>query len=309
MAKFPLIRDALLAKRSRLECFYLAGFVMGTATAIRLVLEPYVPNMPFLTYLPSVMIIALVTDWRWGAAVSVASAILGASLFGSSSTFYIQFFAFLIVSSIVVGVAELLRRLVADLEVAKKAAEHQTDELLHRVGNTLAIVQAIATQTLRISNPDEFPEAFRSRLLALGNAYTLLRKVAVNRCRLRTIVLEACSPFCGRQTLELRGPDCHLPAQSCVPLLLFLHELAANAVMHGALTVPGGRIAVTWVVDEQGKAVVTWKEVGGPPDAATTGKDMGALFLRTQNGLTDVKVVHETSGIHCVIVIEGAELD
>lgn len=281
---------------------------MGTATAIRLVLEPFVPNMPFLTYLPSVMVIALVTDWRWGAAVSVASAILGASLFRGSATFYVQFVSFLIVSAFVVGIAEMLRRLVAELEVAKKAAEYKADELLHRVDNTLAIVQAIATQTLRLSNPDEFPEAFRSRLVALSKAHTLVRKVAVNRCSLRTLVLEACYPFCDRQSLRLSGPDCHLPAQSCVPLLLCLHELAAKAVTHGALTAAGGCISVTWAIDEQGRAIVTWKEDGGPPVTPLIANGMEVDLLRTHSGLADVKVIYLPAGIQCVIVIEGADL-
>ncbi|MEO5706993.1 MAG: HWE histidine kinase domain-containing protein [Alteraurantiacibacter sp.] len=308
MTKFPLIRHALLAKRTQLECFALAGLLVGGATALRLAVDHVIPNMPFITYFPCVMIMALLTDWRWGAPVSVVSAILGASLFSGSTTFGLQFVAFLIISAIFITIAELLRRLIAELEVARQVAEYQSDELLHRVGNTLAVVQTIAAQTLRHSAPDEFMDAFGSRLRALDKAHTLLRKMAVGRCSLSMLVLESCQPFCDRRTLKPSGPDCHLPAQSCVPLMHCLHELATNAVMHGALTAPGGRIAVSWVIDEEGRATVTWNEEGGPPVAPPTRKGMGTGLLRSQSGLADVKLIYATAGVRCVIVIDGAEL-
>ena len=93
-----------------------------------------------------------------------------------------------------------------------------------------------------------------------------------------------------------------------IPLMLCLHELATNALKYGALSVPGGRILVTWVLDEQNRAVLTWIEEGGPQVAPPTRKGMGTGLLRGQNGLADVEVIYASAGVRCVIIIEGAEL-
>jgi two-component sensor histidine kinase len=46
-------------------------------------------------------------------------------------------------------------------------------------------------------------------------------------------------------------------------LILALHELATNAVAHGALSTPGGTVSVTCKDTSEG-AVVEWMEPGGP---------------------------------------------
>ncbi len=55
------------------------------------------------------------------------------------------------------------------------------------------------------------------------------------------------------------------PAQA-LALAMALHELATNALKHGALSVPEGRVATTCRADD-GAQVVEWAERGGPPIA------------------------------------------
>jgi two-component sensor histidine kinase len=48
-----------------------------------------------------------------------------------------------------------------------------------------------------------------------------------------------------------------------------VHELATNACAHGALSVPGGRLSVTWrlegpATDPGQRLVLHWVESGGP---------------------------------------------
>jgi two-component sensor histidine kinase len=47
------------------------------------------------------------------------------------------------------------------------------------------------------------------------------------------------------------------------------HELATNAAKHGALSVPGGRVAVSWRLEDGAPGVLRlrWAETGGPPVA------------------------------------------
>ncbi len=65
-----------------------------------------------------------------------------------------------------------------DITERKRAEERQrllAGELQHRVKNTLALVQAIASQTLRGANDvNEMREAFAARLISLGRAHDIL---------------------------------------------------------------------------------------------------------------------------------------
>ncbi|MEJ1969304.1 MAG: hypothetical protein WDN03_11830 [Rhizomicrobium sp.] len=56
-------------------------------------------------------------------------------------------------------------------------------------------------------------------------------------------------------------------------LALGIHELATNAIKHGALSVPEGRASFAWTVTQidDGKRVeMRWKETGGPPPSPPT---------------------------------------
>jgi two-component sensor histidine kinase len=65
----------------------------------------------------------------------------------------------------------------------------------------------------------------------------------------------------------LDGPRVMLPAGAAQPLAMAVHELATNATKHGALSVPGGRISISWTVEggPAGTLRLRWAESGGPP--------------------------------------------
>jgi PAS domain S-box-containing protein len=75
-------------------------------------------------------------------------------------------------------VIEVLSRTAAIAIEAKRAERQErllVEELSHRVKNTLATAQSLATQTLRKSaSPELFAAAFSGRLAALAKAHTLL---------------------------------------------------------------------------------------------------------------------------------------
>ena len=105
-------------------------------------------------------------------------------------------------------------RVVQDVTERKEAEERQKlliDELNHRVKNTLATVQSLATQTARgTESPEEFRHAFEGRLIALSQAHDQLTRRHWKSADLRDIVEGATSPHLGRGAgphLHRRRPD------------------------------------------------------------------------------------------------------
>jgi two-component sensor histidine kinase/CheY-like chemotaxis protein len=135
------------------------------------------------------------------------------------------------------------------------------------VKNTLATIQAIASQSLRKSaTPQDFVLSFNGRVQALARAHDLLVQRKMRGAMLRDLLREqvALGPVdVGR--ISLSGPDVMLGARIAVQLALVLHELATNARKHGALSVADGRLSIAWSIEmlQRGRELLlTWQETG-----------------------------------------------
>jgi PAS domain S-box-containing protein len=72
-----------------------------------------------------------------------------------------------------IGAAKVARD-ITERKLAEETQRLLMDELNHRVRNTLATVQAMASQTLRrVKNPNEFVPTFLGRIQSLADAHTL----------------------------------------------------------------------------------------------------------------------------------------
>jgi PAS domain S-box-containing protein len=170
-------------------------------------------------------------------------------------------------------------RVLHDITERKRAEERRAllvAELNHRVKNTLAVVQSLAVQTAR-GAPDlpAFSSAFQARLIALARAHDLLTREDWTGAPLDAVVRAALAPLAvGRARLDLSGcaSGAVLPPGAALALAMALHELATNALKHGALSVPEGRVSVACTAsdaaDGGSSPVVEWTERGGPPVAA-----------------------------------------
>ncbi len=161
-----------------------------------------------------------------------------------------------------------------DISERKRAEEHQrllTGELQHRVKNTLALVQAIASQTFRNApDPDAAREAFAARLISLGRAHDILTRSSWTEAPIIEVVEGALAVHRGAATARIRasGPGVLLGAKAGLSLALSLHELATNAVKYGALSNEAGSVDLRWHVVHEGEVprfCLTWTEQGGPP--------------------------------------------
>ena len=189
-----------------------------------------------------------------------------------------------------------------DLTERKQAEERQyllTQELNHRVKNTLAIVQSIAGQTLR-NAPDlsSAGEALDRRIESMGRAHDLLTARTWTGANLADIVVRALNSFSPQATIS--GPALDVSPKHTLALSLALHELATNATKYGALSSPTGRVHVKWAVTE-GMLQLDWEEDGGPPVAAPVRGGFGSrlidILVRDLGG--DLKLTYEPSGVRC----------
>lgn len=161
-----------------------------------------------------------------------------------------------------------------DISDVKRAEEHQrllTGELQHRIKNTLAMVQAIANQTLRSATDlDEAREAFAGRLISLGRAHDILTQVSWTAAPIGEVIEGALCVHRQNSVPRIRisGPNVLLAAKPALSLALALHELATNAAKYGALSNESGTIDLRWHVvheAEEPRFCLTWSEQAGPP--------------------------------------------
>ena len=178
-------------------------------------------------------------------------------------------------------------------------------ELSHRLKNTLAMVQAIASQTLR--NAPDFEtakEALAARLIALGKAHDILLTGARESAGIAAVIAGALAIHDDGQAgrLALDGPAIEVGPKAALSLALMIHELATNAVKYGALSVPGGRVAVTWSLEPDAVVRMLWTERGGPAVAPPTRKGFGSRLI--ERGLAgavggSVGLAYEPEGVVC----------
>src|ERR1700748_825500 len=150
------------------------------------------------------------------------------------------------------GVVQGFVKIVRDQTERRQAEERQailTQELAHRVKNTLAVVQAISSQTLRDQVPFAIArEAFNARLMALSRAHDVLMRGSWTTASLRELVESAAHLHGGgdEKRFHVAGPDVRIGPAAALAFALVLHEMCTNAAKYGALSVSHGRVSVLW---------------------------------------------------------------
>jgi two-component sensor histidine kinase len=141
------------------------------------------------------------------------------------------------------------------------------DEVKHRVGNLLGVAQAMLRQTAADSaTVEELVERFGLRLRSLAGSQQLLVREGSQAATLREVVDAQLGHFAGEgaSQLTVEGPALKLEDTAVLHIGMALHELATNAAKYGALSVPEGRVRVSWAAAD-GRCHLRWRESGGPP--------------------------------------------
>ena len=209
-------------------------------------------------------------------------------------------------SGTVVGASKVARD-VTERKQAERLQHLLVEELNHRVKNTLATVQAIASQSLlRARSPADFSASFEGRIQALAKAHTLLTETRFQGAEVMELVREQVRLGTANDSrISCSGPVLVLDAQTTVHLALVLHELATNARKYGALSVPAGHLSVTWEMRTNGgrNLLLHWKESDGPTVSAPSTRGFGSTLieqtLQTHGG--EASIHYGAHGVTCDI--------
>lgn len=194
---------------------------------------------------------------------------------------------------------------VSDAHKASERTRQLLRELNHRVKNTLAMIQSLARQSMNGSrDPERFIESFSGRLQTLSEAHGLLSDRDWSGIWLDELVRGQVAPYAtATPQIAIKGEDVYLPPDHALGLGIVLNELASNAAMHGALSVPEGRATISWTIEGASprRLNLRWTESGGPPVSANARPGSGTRLIR--HGLN--KVID--SNVELELLPSGAE--
>ena len=170
---------------------------------------------------------------------------------------------------------------ITDRKESEAHRQLLTQELGHRIKNTLATVQSIVSQTVRSGDyPSEISTLINQRIDALGGAHDVLTGKALDQATLLETAARALKPFRGEGgRINIVGRDSvQMTSQASTAITMALHELATNAVKYGALSNANGSVDVDWSLSDD-MFVMTWTESGGPVVAEPTRSGFGSRMI------------------------------
>jgi PAS domain S-box-containing protein len=182
-------------------------------------------------------------------------------------------------------------------------------ELRHRLQNLVTLAGALASQSFSRegTRPEELQD-YLSRLRALSQATSLMFRGEAESVEVTDLLRGVLAPYQRGDSgpVTLSGPEIRIPGRHVTPLAMAVHELATNAVKHGALSVPGGRVSVRWALDASGSPLrLDWEEVGGPAvnEPPETGFGLKLLRKTLFNAPDGVEIDFRPPGLTCHIYL------
>lgn len=214
--------------------------------------------------------------------------------------------------SMVMDGERMVLSLVRDISERREWARVQrlmTRELLHRVKNSVAVIQSLVRLTApRARSMEEFVASLSGRLSAMAAAHDLLSEMHWRGADLGELLAKQLAHYSSgkEQRLQMAGPKVRLPQQYTVPLALALHELGTNAAKHGSLSSPTGRVELTWTFTRgpRDHLSILWRESGGPPVVRPSSTGFGSTLI--ERGLPGARVErrYEPGGLVCTIELD-----
>lgn len=206
--------------------------------------------------------------------------------------------------------------LFLDMTEQRQAEQRQQllmRELDHRVKNNLASVLALLDQTAASTRDiGEFRSKFAARVKAMARTHEMLARAKWSGVDLADLTRLSIAPYIVDQShrVSINGCPVTVRPRPALPVALAFHELATNAIKHGSLATPEGRIAVTWA-RVGARVSIEWSETDGPPAPPPEHFGTG---LRLVRGLIEFELGGTVNfrfappGLVCTISLEAATL-
>ena len=199
---------------------------------------------------------------------------------------------------------------VTDRRRTQEAYDILNRELAHRMKNLFSVVISLVNMTSE-HRPEaqDFVASFQARLNTFAATHEALMKAEWHAIPLENLAEKALSPLGVWERIDLRNDEISLGAQDAQTVALVLHELATNAIKHGALSNGAGRVSLTFEAhppssDGGPTLVMVWTETGGPPVSAPSTRGFGISLIER---LTKRQTTGETvldwrlEGLRCCI--------
>ena len=255
---------------------------VALASLVRLILgELFGLTLPFATFFPAVLISALFGGAVMGGlSIALSLPVVWWAFMPPYNEFKpvtpvlaANFLLFIVSSLLMVWLAVVHRRLLASFAEKEQEREILAREIQHREKNILAVVFSLIRQS--VTQKDEASRLI-DRIKAFTGVPNPLDDSDPSAASLEAILREGMPD---RVTLD--GPRVLLSAPQAKALRLVFHEMTTNAVKHGALSEPDGRVTVEWSMEDAGLEIV-WREIDGPKVAAPARYNFGSrLIART----------------------------
>lgn len=181
-------------------------------------------------------------------------------------------------------------------------------ELRHRSGNLFSQLLALFSQTAKNSRSlADLVAKYEARVLALANAHRLITEGGWKSTSLSELLNTLLAAFLDR--ISFNGPNVFLEPDPTFGLSMAVHELATNAGKHGSLSVPSGRVDLSWSVTrtQQGLTLILdWKESRGPAPKRSRRSGFGSRLInmvieRQLNG--QVEQSFTAGGLHARLTV------
>lgn len=198
-------------------------------------------------------------------------------------------------------------RVYAALAQSEAEAEQAilNQELSHRLKNSLSMVQALASQTLRKTVEPEALDGFLRRVHVLSSAHDILLHRNWEAAAIDEVIRSTIETVSQAGRVGIGGPEVQLGPRTTLTLSMLLHELATNALKYGALSNDIGTVDINWTIEtgeDSPDLVLMWREAGGPPVTSPSRKGFGSRLISLGlTGTGGVERRYDPSGVTVVI--------
>lgn len=307
MRRVEYLRHQISRKRTAGQRLLLVVAGIALATLVRLLLDQGRLGVPFLTFAPVVLVIAILLGWRHAtltASISVllilAFSSIEPAVLGPRPVVLVG--AIFILAAALIYIGDIMHVAILAIDEQRQQFLEFNTELQHRSGNALQIIQAFISQARGSMDLEKY-QALSGRLEAMATANRLLGPGQHQVRELHELIIQTLASF-PKERFRFSGPPCHITGKAGVRLVMALHELATNAVKYGALSSPLGAVSISWQICGD-DIDLNWRELGGPPVHPPSRQGLGSRILVPSEGIREVNLTFHPAGVECRIRAEA----